>query len=58
MGRDRFTVAVEGEASGQFVGDQLVVGGPLEGQEGLEELLDLCGPGRVMISRAVKAAGW
>ena len=48
VGRNRFTVAVEGEAGGQLVGDQLVVGGPLEGQEGLEELLDLGGPGGVM----------
>ena len=50
INRDGFTVAVEGKAGGQFVGDQLVVGGPLEWQESLEELLNLYGPGRVMVA--------
>ena len=43
--RDGFAVAVEGEAGGQFVGDQLVVGWPLKGQEGGKEAADFKGPG-------------
>ena len=47
---DRFTVADESEAGGQFVGDELIVGRPLEGQEGLQELLDPGGPGGAMVA--------
>jgi hypothetical protein len=38
-GGDRFAVAVEGEAGGEFVGDELVIGRALQWEEGLEELL-------------------
>ena len=50
VGGNGFSVPVEGEAGGQLIGDELVVGGPLEGQEGLKELLDRRGPGRVMVA--------
>ena len=46
---DRFAVTEESEAGGQFVGDELIVGRPLERQEGLQELLDLGGPGGAMV---------
>ena len=48
--RDGFAVAEEGEAGGQFVGDQLVVGWPLKGQEGGKEAADFKGPGLVMVT--------
>ena len=41
---DGFTVALEGEAGGEFVGDELIVGRSLERQEALQELLDFGGP--------------
>ena len=41
---DGLTVALEGEALGEFVGDQLVVGWPLEGQEGGKEASHISGP--------------
>ena len=47
---DGFAVALEGEAGGQFVGDQLIVGGALERQEGLQELPDLGRPVGVMVA--------
>ena len=47
---DRFAVADESKAGGQFGGDELIVGRPLEGQEGLQELLDLGGPGGAMVA--------
>jgi len=47
---DRFAVALESEAGGQFVGDELIVGRSLERQEGLQELLDLGGPGGAMVA--------
>lgn len=47
---DGFAVAVEGEAGGEFVGDELIVGRSLERQEGLQELLDLGGPGSAMVA--------
>ena len=47
---DRFAVTEESEAGGQFVGDELIVGRPLERQEGLQELLDLGGPGGAMVA--------
>ena len=47
---DRFAVADESKAGGQFVGDELIVGRPLERQEGLQELLDLGGPGGAMVA--------
>ena len=50
VGGDRLTVPVEGEAGGQFVGDQLVIGWPLEREEGLQELPDLGGPGGAMVA--------
>ena len=49
---DRFPVAVEGEAGGQFVGDELVIGRSLQWEEDLQELLDLVRP-----SGAMTAAG-
>ena len=51
-GGDRFAVAVEGEAGGEFVGDELVIGRALQREEGLEELLHGRRP-----SGAVVAAG-
>ena len=42
--------AVESEAGGQLVRDQRVVGGPLQGQEGPQEALDLQGPARVVVA--------
>jgi len=50
VGGDGFTVAVEGEAGGQFVGDELVIGRSLQREEGLQELLDLVGPDGVMVA--------
>ena len=47
---DGFAVALEAEAGGEFVGDELIVGRALEGQEGLQELLDLGGPGAAMVA--------
>jgi hypothetical protein len=47
---DRFAVADESKAGGQFVGDELIVGRSLEGQEGLQELPDLGGPGGAMVA--------
>ena len=47
---DGFAVADEGEAGGQFVGDELIVGRPLERQEGLQKLPDLGGPGGAMVA--------
>lgn len=49
---DRFAVALESEAGGEFVGDELVVGRALERQKGCQKLLYLDGP-----SAAVIAAG-
>jgi hypothetical protein len=45
---DGFAVALESEAGGQFVGDELIVGRSLERQEALQELLNLGGPGGAM----------
>jgi hypothetical protein len=50
VGGDGFTITVEGEAGGQFVGDELVIGRSLQGEEGLEELLDFVGPGGAMVT--------
>jgi hypothetical protein len=47
---DGFTVALEGEAGGEFVGDELIVGRSLERQEALQELLDLGGPVWAMVA--------
>lgn len=47
---DRFAVAYESKAGGQFVGDELIVGRSLERQEGLQELPDLGGPGGAMVA--------
>jgi hypothetical protein len=47
---DGFAVALESEAGGQFVGNKLIVGRSLERQEGLQELLDLGGPGGAMVA--------
>ena len=55
---DGFAVALEGEAGGQFVGDQLIVGRSLERQEGLQELLDLGRPvGAMVAAGEVKGEG-
>ena len=50
VGRDGFAGALEGEASRQFIGDELVIGRSLEGQEGLEELLHVVGPVGAMVA--------
>jgi hypothetical protein len=47
---DGFAVALESEAGGQFIGDELVVGRSLERQEAFKELLDLGGPGSAMVA--------
>ena len=47
---DRFAVALESEASGQFVGDELVVRRALERQKGFKELLNLGGPGASVVA--------
>ena len=47
---DGFAVALEGEAGGQFIGDELKVGRSLERQEGLEELLDFGRPIGAMVA--------
>jgi len=47
---DGLAVALESEAGGEFVGDELVVGGSLERQEALKELLDFGGPGGAMVA--------
>ena len=47
---ERFAVALKSKAGGQFVGDELIVGRSLEWQEGLQELLDLGGPGAAMVA--------
>ena len=55
---DGFAVALESEAGGEFVGHELIVGGALEWEEGLQELLDLGGPGGAMAaSREVEGEG-
>ena len=43
-------VALEGKASRQFVGDELVIGRSLEGQESLEELLHVFRPIDTMVA--------
>jgi len=50
VGGDRFAVALESEAGGQFIGNELIIGRTLERQEGLKELLDLGGSGRAMVA--------
>ncbi len=57
---DRFAVTDESEAGGQFVGDELIIGRSLERQEGLQELLDLGGPGGAMVAagEAEGEGGW
>jgi len=58
VGGDGFAVALESEAGGQFIGDELIVGRPLEGQEGLQELLNLGGPDNAMVAaREVEGKG-
>jgi hypothetical protein len=52
VGGDGFAVTAEGQAGGEFVGDELEVGRALKWQEGLEELLNLGRP-----AGAVVAAG-
>ena len=52
VGGDGLAVAVEGEATGQFVGDELVIGRSLQRKEGLQEQ-----PHRVWPSAAMMAAG-
>lgn len=47
---DGFAVAVEGEAGGEFVGDELVIGRALEGEKGLQELLDSRWPDGAMVA--------
>ena len=50
IGGDGFAITLEGEAGGQFVGDELIVGRSLEGQEGLEKPLDLGWPSQAMVA--------
>jgi len=47
---DGFAVALESEAGGQFISDELVVGRSLERQEGLKEPVDLGGPSGAMVA--------
>jgi hypothetical protein len=47
---DGFAVALESEAGGEFVGDELIVGRSLERQEGLQELLDRGRPVGAMVA--------
>ena len=47
---DGFAVALESETGGEFIGDELIVGGLLERQEGLQKLLDLGGPDKAMVA--------
>lgn len=50
VGGDGFAVALENEAGGEFVGDELIVGRSLERQAGWQELLDRGGPGGAMVA--------
>ncbi len=50
VGGDGFAIALESKAGGQFIGHQLVIGWTLERQEALQELLDLGGPGQMMVA--------
>ena len=47
---DGFAVAVESEAGGEFVDDELIVGWSLERQKFLQELLNLGGPRAAMVA--------
>ena len=60
VGRDGFAVALEGKASRQFIGDELVIGRSLEGQEALEELLHVVRPVGAMVAAGEMEAegGW
>ena len=58
IGGDGFAVALEGEAGGQLIGDELIVGRSLERQEGLQELLDVGRPiGAMVAAREVEGEG-
>ena len=58
VGSDRLAVALEGKASRQFIGDELVIGRSLERQESGEEGLHVVRPGCVMVApREVEAEG-
>jgi len=50
IGGDGFAITLEGEAGGQFVSDELIVGRSLQRQEGFEKLLDLGWPIRTMVA--------
>jgi len=49
VGGHRFPVAVEGAAGGPFIGDELVMGGSLQREEGLQKLLHRVRPGGAMV---------
>ena len=58
VGGHGFTGAAEGEAGGQFVGDELVIGWSLQREEGLQELLHRVRPNGAMgAAGAAKAEG-
>jgi hypothetical protein len=50
VGGDRLAIPPEGEAGGQFIGQELEVGWPLKGQEGLQEALDVRWPWGSMVA--------
>ena len=58
VGRDRLAIALEGKASRQFIGDELVIGRSLEWQEGGEERLHVLRPvGAMVAPREVELEG-
>ncbi len=59
VGGDGFAIPVEGETGGQLVGNQLELGGPLEGQDGPQEASNLERPALVVIAtRYVQGEAW
>jgi len=56
VGGDRFAVAQEGEALGEFVSDELEIGWALEGQKGLQEALNLNRPYFVILPPETRGA--
>ena len=50
MGGDGLAVALKGEASSQFVADELVIGRSLERQEGFQELPHVLRPSGAMVT--------
>lgn len=50
VGGDGLAIPPEGEAGEEFIGEELEVGWPLKGQEGLQEALDLRGPWSAVVA--------